>query len=101
MRIRPLIAAALAVAALPAFAAPAGAATTATTARHVLATHEENGATAGRSPHKAYRPRVAAPAACGTPMHSQPGGKLPVFGVRQSAACDTVEAQPAALAAAE
>ncbi|WP_454884159.1 hypothetical protein [Sphingomonas oryzagri] len=43
-------------------------------------THEPagHGATAGRSPHAAYRP-VAADAGCKT-MHSLPGGKLPVYG---------------------
>jgi hypothetical protein len=42
---------------------------------HVPAGH---GATAGRSPHQAYRP-VSATASCKT-MHSLPAGKLPVYG---------------------
>ena len=37
-----------------------------------------HGATAGRSPHAAYRP-VATDTGCKT-IHSLPGGKMPVYG---------------------
>ncbi len=41
---------------------------------------EASGATAGRSPHRAYRP-IAATEPCGRPaMHSVPAGKAHVFG---------------------
>lgn len=55
-------------------------------------THEPagHGATAGRSPHAAYRP-IAADTGCKT-MHSLPGGKLPVYGTHaHPAKCDTAQ----------
>jgi hypothetical protein len=63
-------AALLAVPALPALAQPA-----------LNGTHvEASGATAGRSPHRAYRP-IALTESCGRPaMHSVPAGKGHVFG---------------------
>ena len=73
--IRTLFAAAAMLSALPAAAQT-----------HILQTHAEAGATAGRSPHKAYRPLVQQ-STCGKAMHSQPGGKLPHYGVRQDSAC--------------
>lgn len=62
---RPLfLAALLALPAMPALAAdPAG-----------------HGALAGRSPTHTYRVAATTPA-CGKVMHSQPGGKLPTYGL--------------------
>lgn len=59
-------------------------------------THEPagHGATAGRSPHAAYRP-IAADTGCKT-MHSLPGGKLPVYGTHAHPA----KCAPAQIAAA-
>lgn len=85
--IRTLFAAAAMLPALPA-----------TAQTHILQTHAEAGATAGRSPHKAYRPLVQQPA-CGKAMHSQPGGKLPHYGVHQDAACTVAIAQRGAAGA--
>ncbi|WBO23769.1 hypothetical protein [Sphingomonas abietis] len=62
-----------------------------TAAWPALAQHQQpagHGATAGRSPHQAYRP-IATAKPCGIAMHSLPGGKLPVFGMpaQSTAAC--------------
>jgi hypothetical protein len=52
-----------------------------------------SGALAGRSPHQTYRatPAIASSQDCPTAMHSQPGGKLPVYGrhALPNAGCDS------------